>query len=266
MIGSGCGVPFIGSGMSWATGKPTWARFLRETCTFAKGFSTVELEVMLAGGDFEGAASRLLGAMPKRLFNERFESCFSLTAEQPLKGPVRLIPLLFDSTAITTNFDGILERAYGEQNLPFQVSLHGMAVGDYRRKVVSGQRCLLKLHGNSSDAHGRVLTREEYDAFYQSGTNGREELAHIFRSGGLVFFGCSLTLDRTMLLLQEIANADSNMPRHYAIHQLPADADEMKEREHFLTERGIFPVWYDGDHDSDIEALLVGLMEDLKKL
>jgi len=38
------------------------------------------------------------------------------------------------------------------------------------------------------------------------------------------------------------------------------------EREHFLTERNIFPIWYDGDHSTDVEALLVALMDDLGKL
>ena len=44
------------------------------------------------------------------------------------------------------------------------------------------------------------------------------------------------------------------------------DRNKIVGREHFLTERNIFPIWYDGDHNTDIEALLVGLIDDLKKL
>jgi hypothetical protein len=68
-----------------------------------------------------------------------------------------------------------------------------------------------------------------------------------------------------MALLKEVADADKNMPRHYAFLQRPK-ASKIVEREHFLTERNIFPIWYDGDHSTDVEALLVGLMEDLNKL
>ena len=68
-----------------------------------------------------------------------------------------------------------------------------------------------------------------------------------------------------MVLLKEIADADRNMPRHFALLQRPEESMFI-EREHFLTERNIFPIWYDGDHSSDVEALLVALMDDLGKL
>ena len=68
-----------------------------------------------------------------------------------------------------------------------------------------------------------------------------------------------------MVLLKEIADADRNMPRHFALLSNPG-RENLVEREHFLTERNIVPIWYDGDHSIDVEALLVGLMDDLGKL
>lgn len=68
-----------------------------------------------------------------------------------------------------------------------------------------------------------------------------------------------------MVLLKEIADSDRNMPRHYAFLKMPESPNKMRMREHFLSERNIFPIWYDGEHDADIEALLVGLMEELNK-
>jgi hypothetical protein len=265
VISCGRAIPFVGSGMSCPTGMPTWARFLHDTREQAKRFSTAQLEALLASGKFELAATRIFGAMPQQLFNERFEASFSLRRERPIKGPVQLLPFLFDSIGITTNFDTILETVYGSNGQEFQVILYGMGVGDYRRKVVAGTRCLLKLHGNYAETHSRVLTKKEYDAFYGRRSSGREELALIFRGGGLVFLGCSLSQDRTMALLKAIADKDRNMPRHYAFLQRPKTKGETTNREHFLAERNVFPIWYDGDHDTDIEALLVGLIEDLKR-
>ena len=69
-----------------------------------------------------------------------------------------------------------------------------------------------------------------------------------------------------MALLKEIADHDPNMPRHYAFLPKPTSKKNVVEREHFLATRNVFPIWYDGDHNTDIESLLVGLMEDLKKL
>lgn len=265
IIKSGSAIPFVGSGMSCSTGMPTWAKFLRDTRKQTSGFTAVQLERLLSSGDYEIAASRVFGGMPRQLFNERFEGNFSLKSDQRIKGPVRLLPLLFHSIAITTNFDGILEGVYGNCDRTFQVILHGTAVGDFRKKVVAGTKCLLKLHGNFAETHGRVLLKDEYDSFYQPGCGGREELALIFRHGGLVFMGCSLLQDRTMVLLKEIADSDRNMPRHYAFLKMPESPNKMRMREHFLSERNIFPIWYDGEHDADIEALLVGLMEELNK-
>ncbi len=203
--------------------------------------------------------------MPPQLFNECFESIFTIKPTQKIDGAVRLLPFLFETVVITTNFDPILEQVYESQEKAFQEILHGAAVGDFRRKYVSGSRCLLKLHGKHDVTHGRVLLKHEYEGFYEPGCNGREELSLIFRRGGLLFLGCSLLQDRTMSLLKEIADADTNMPRHFALLQRPEE-EMLLEREHFLTERSIFPIWYDGDHDCDVEALLVCLMEDLGKL
>ena len=265
MIASGGAIPFVGSGMSVPTGLPTWGEFLRNTCKRTKGFKVADLEACLAVGNYEGAASRIFGSMPPQLFNECFESAFTIKAMQSVDGAVRLLPYLFESIVLTTNFDPILEQVYASGEKAFQEILHGMAVGEFRRKYINGSRCLLKLHGNYNVTQGRVLLKDEYDEFYKPRSNGREELSLIFRRGGIVFLGCSLCQDRTMNLLKEIADADENMPRHFALLQRPEEA-MLLDREHFLTERNIFPIWYDGDHHTDVEALLVGLMEDLKKL
>ena len=265
IITSGGAIPFVGSGMSEPTGMPTWRKFLRETTKRTQGFKVADLKAYLTAGNFEEAASRIFGAMPPQLFNECFESNFTIKPSQTIDGAVRLLPFLFESIVITTNFDCILEDVYTADCKTFQEILHGTDVGDFRKKNALGSRCLLKLHGNYSATHGRVLLKDEYDAFYHPESNGREELSLIFRRGGMVFLGCSLCQDRTMDLLKEVADADKNMPRHYAFHQLPKPR-KIVEREHFLTERNIFPIWYDGDHSTDVEALLVGLMEDLNKL
>jgi hypothetical protein len=265
MIASGGAIPFVGSGMSAQTGLPTWGRFLRDTCRRTNGFKVAELDAFLAAGNFDEAASRIFGSMPPQLFNECFESTFAVKPSQPVDGAVRLLPFLFESIVITTNFDPILETVYTANGKTFQEILHGTAVGDFRKKNVVGSRCLLKLHGNYNATHGRVLLKAEYDEFYKSTCGACEELALIFRRGGMVFLGCSLAQDRTMALLKEVADSDKNMPRHYAFLERPKPR-KIVEREHFLTERNIFPIWYDGDHGTDVEALLVGLMEDLNKL
>lgn len=265
LIESGGAIPFVGSGMSVPTGMPMWSTFLQETCHRTLGFTVAELKTCLDAGDYEDAASRIFGSMPVQLFNERFENNFKIKSNQVIGGAVRLLPRLFESNLITTNFDTVLEQVYTTAERTFQEILCGQAVAEFRRKCNHGTRCLVKLHGKYDSTHGRVLLKHEYEGFYNQGCTGREELSLIFRRGGLVFLGCSLFQDRTMALLKEIAESDLNMPRHYALLKIP-DPNELVAREHFLTERNIFPIWYDGDHNTDVEAILVGLMEDLRKL
>ena len=49
------------------------------------------------------------------------------------------------------------------------------------------------------------------------------------------------------------------MPKHYALLEKPNNEGERVVRENFLAERGIFPIWYDLQHDEAITALLDGL-------
>lgn len=256
LVQQGTVVPFIGSGMSAATGIPMWSNFLREMQRKADGLSAEELELLLQCGSFETAATRIFEGMPPRLFNEQFERAFVLDNTRIISGPVRYLPELFKSTIITTNFDRVIEHVYEKRNFPFQDTLYGTDIGRYRRIEQQNRRCLLKLHGDYSRS-GRVLTTEEYDAFYSPNCPGRIELALLFKTQSLLFIGCSLMGDRTMALLKEEADKDENMISHYAFLKHP-DGD-IDKRERFLTERSIFPIWYDDDHDKDIEALLLGL-------
>jgi len=69
-----------------------------------------------------------------------------------------------------------------------------------------------------------------------------------------------------MRLLKEVIDGDDKTPRNYAFMRRPADNATRLAREHFLAERKIFPIWYDGDHDQAIEALLFGLARARKRL
>ena len=50
------------------------------------------------------------------------------------------------------------------------------------------------------------------------------------------------------------------MPKHFALLPLPV-SDPARVGRNFLTERGIYPIWYDAPHDESIRALLAGLLD-----
>jgi hypothetical protein len=208
---------------------------------------------------FEEAADLLASRMNRRLLGERVEHELRMDDPLVITGAVRLLPGLFPNLVITTNLDNVLEHHYTHCDKPFAHVLPGSELARYRSLKNPNLRFLLKLHGDCRRMESRVLLTSEYEAAYAKGGTVREGLALVYRSNNLLFLGCSLGADRTVRLIEEIAGADPSMPKHYAFLACPADDMKRIERENFLTERGIYPIWYGATHDESITALLDGL-------
>jgi hypothetical protein len=255
--------PLVGSGMSVPSGKKMWSAFLEHLRTNSK-LPKAKLKAMLAKGQYEEAAEALFSNMPKEYFDKAIEHDLRLEKGKRVQGAVRLLPGLFPSMVLTTNFDDVLERRYDECGTAFKRTYAGTEIGQYRRDG-SGS-VLLKLHGDCYKPETRVLRTAEYEAAYGIKGTLRGELSKVYESKSLLCLGCSLAEDRTMALIHNVAKRDKNMPLHFAFMQLPETEAKRVKREHFLTERKIFTIWYKGDHDECITALLVGMLRELKKL
>ena len=251
-------IPLVGSGMSVPSGLPTWAEFLMKVSKFTQ-CSLSELEKLLSSSCFEEAADLLADSTNPRLFTERLDHDLRIDGPETINGPVCLLPGLFSNLVITTNLDQVLECLYESCGVPFEDMLWGDRLAEYRHLKGPNARLLLKLHGDCQNERGRVLLSCEYEAAYAPNSPSREELSLLCRNNSLLFLGCSLGPDRTVHLLEDVATDDTNMLRHYALLAKPQDENEKITREHFLTERGIFPIWYDLPHDEAIMALLDGL-------
>ena len=221
--------------------------------------SRSELERLISSSAFEEAADFLATNMNSRLLAERIEHVLRITGPENIQGSICLLPELFSNLVITTNLDGILEHLYEWCGAPFEFILWGDQLEDYRSLKDPNGRFLLKLHGDCQDQKGRILFSKEYEAAYAPGRPSREELGLLYRQYSLLFLGCSLGTNRTVHLLEEVAALDMNIPKHYALLTKPQNQEEQIAKEHFLTERGIYPIWYELPHDEAIMALLDGL-------
>jgi hypothetical protein len=251
-------VPFVGSGMSVPSGLPIWSDLLRRVREFTQ-CDRAALERLLEAYSFEEAADLLASGTNSRLLTERIEHDLRVDDPSAVSGPVRLLPALFPKLVITTNLDDVLEQAYRSCERPFTHVLAGGGLVQYRALKSTSLRFLLKLHGDCRQAGGRVLLSSEYDATYSGGSMIREEITLLYRMNNLLFLGCSLGADRTVRLIEEVAGADPSMPRHYCFLPIPEGDTIRVERENFLTQRGIFPIWYSLPHDESVTALLDGL-------
>ena len=267
-------VPFIGSGMSAPSGLPTWSNFLRFVRKFSPArkteglrlLSAHALERLLIKGSFEEAVDRLMKSMNTRLFNERVAHDLSLDDAKEVRGAILLLPYIFPKLVLTINLDQILERLYNEADLAFGERLVAANIHQFRALMAGSSSMLLKLHGDSQSVAGRVLNSQEYDNAY--GTNGtvRTELELIFRTKVLLFLGCSLNDDRFVQIITEMADQDPDIPKHYCFLKLPDDDNDRLDRENSLTASGVYPIWYNGDHDASILALLVGMQKSINGL
>src|SRR5581483_7403741 len=250
----------IGSGMSVPSGLPTWSDLLRNIRHSTKVAETT-LEGLLRAAAFEEAADLLAAATNKNRLNELVDHGLRIDDAALIYGPIRLLPAIFPNLVLTTNLDNVLEQYYRRCGTGFDYVLAGQELARYRQLKTPTARFLLKLHGDRGQAVGRVLHTKEYDAAYAAGSTTREELTLLYRNNNILFVGSSLGPDRTVRLIAEVARNDESMPKHYAFLPLPDSNESCIERENFLTERGIYAIWYDGSHDEAIAALFAGLLD-----
>lgn len=252
-------VPFVGAGLSVSSGYPGWTAFLkqniRETAIDPLAFNEI-----LRAGQYEDAAQRLADALGPA-FNESVENAYGRSRD--ISGCIQLLPHVFDSCVITTNFDDVTKRCYEAAEKPFSEELSGEHSRELPRKLAEGKRVLLKLHGTSTSPRGRILTATEYHKYYGDGEELQRAIEAIC-SKTLLFVGCSLTVDRTLIAMKAFVqtNGHDNVARHYAFLPASIENAERIARRDALIECNVYPIWYPaGTHDESIEALLLALVE-----
>lgn len=251
--------PFVGAGLSMPSGYPGWTAFLFRVLAETT-VDEDEFRELIDAGKYEEAAEKLFAALPDGCFLEQIENAFGV--RRSIDGCIQKLPYLFKSALITTNFDAVLEAVYQRSELQgFEEVLLGGNGLDLPRALGEGRRTLVKLHGSANRSRDRILTKSEYDAHY--GAEGQlQSVVEAISTRTLLFLGCSLSVDRTLKSLETLVRERGveNLPKHYAFLRLDNE-EERLERRDMLARCNIYPIWYTGDHDECLEALLEKLVE-----
>jgi len=253
-------VPVVGSGMSKPSGFPLWREFLHQLRQYTH-ITDVELNRLLDEGRYEEAADVLLAQAGTHLFDERIEHDLRVDIASRITGPVRFLGEIFPRLVLSTNLDDVLECVYRSSDRAFAHVLIGRDIKRYRQLASTEKPILLKIHGDCHQKDGRVLGVAEYDIAYAPGSPAHQALELLCRTRGLLWMGSSLLMDRTVRLMGDFVSADPSGPRHFAFLRLPSEEARRIDREQELSKGKIFPIWYDGDDDESIEALLVGVLD-----
>ena len=253
-------LPFVGAGMSIASGYRPWGAFLLSLLADAPQIRA-DVQAMLERGEYEEAAQLVHDTLQPHVLAEEITNQLG-RHRCNTSGPVCLLPHLFENEVLTTNFDYVLTHLYAAAERPFVNEFCGTRLRDARQRLGNTPHCLLRLHGEADTQDGRVLTRAEYEAAYNGDVTLTNILGALIGTRSLLFMGSSLQSDRTYAALNEIrARSADAAVRHYAFLPLPPENDRAARRA-FLADAEIHPIYYPADdHDQYIEDLLITLME-----
>ena len=178
-----------------------------------------------------------------------------------LAGPIVLLPRIAKGCVITTNFDDAIEQIFRRDGMEFHGYMHGTQEHNFFPRLVRGDRCLLKLHGDADNPVTHILAETQYADAYGNPFDFHKPLPkalrQVFVSQSMLFLGCSLEQDWTLELLEQSRQADEYaIPNHYCILEAPDDAQARQHKETRLLTLNIQPLWYPAHQHEYVERYL----------
>jgi len=267
-------IPFVGAGMSVPI-YPTWTEFLTMMINNdSVRRQTKEIATALIfEGKFERAASVLQDELGKTGFIDDVKHIFQdskITNEKYSDMPVALLPQIFTNrTVITTNFDRLLDKVFDDAGCAFKASLSPyepseVVKGDFSQGIYN---YLLKLHGDYLSTDKIAFTESQYDEYYGIDLNSEYVtfISNALSKNVLLFLGCSLEVDRTMKLLENVALSQHR--KHYAVLECPSDSfedDIFHEKRKRLSNMGITCLWYPKGRHEFVDVILKEIRNHIK--
>jgi hypothetical protein len=253
-------VPFVGAGMSNPMGMPLWGEALRQLLNRLPGVNAAAITAQIDAGQYLEAAQALVEHDAIQTTN--FVRTTYRNQNMTLAGPMLLLPRIAKGCVITTNFDDAIEQTFRRDGVEFHAYMHGTQDHNFFQRLVRGDRCLLKLHGDADNQATHILTQAQYTAAY----GGKpfdfrrplpKALRQVFVSQSMLFLGCSLEQDWTLELLEQARQADEyEIPGHYAVLPAPEMPQARQQKETRLLALNIQPLWYPAGEHACVERYL----------
>ena len=202
---------FVGAGLSRPAGYVDWKVLLREIADDL-GLEVDREHDLIALAQYHHNQRRSRSKLNDMLVKE-FTKDAKSTDNHPL---IAQLPI---HTIWTTNYDSLLEEAFRAQRKRVDVKISPENVGQSQPGI---DVVIFKMHGDVSQPHQAVLTKDDYEAYHL-----RRELFTIRLKGDLVsltflFLGFSFTDPNIDYILSRIKNLlGQNTPTHYCILKQP---------------------------------------------
>lgn len=220
LIGGG-GAIFVGAGVSMGAGYPSWASLLTEVGE-ELGIKSGELHDLAALAQWSiqenGSATQVRNVIKAQI-----------GVEHPIPPTLKIISRLPVKYIWTTNYDRLVERAFGAVNRPID-TVSGAA--DLALRETPGASRLFKMHGSVERLDDVVISTDDYE-LYRSKRGAFLPLlqAHL-SSMSMLFLGISFTDPNIRHVLSLIRESfTSAPPEHFAIVRPPQRDDYKSEAE-----------------------------------
>lgn len=258
-------VPFVGAGLSKPLGMPLWGDALTQLLGRLPGADAPKIQALIASGQYLEAAQEL-AAHDKIQTSHFIRTTYRAQQLRLNAGPLRHLPRFARGCLVTTNFDDAIEKTYEGAThqgkpLDFKAYMHGTQDHNFFPRLVRGDRCLLKLHGDAESELTHILTAEQYELAYGKPFDFQKSLPkalrQIYISQSLLFLGCSLEQDWTMELFKAARDSDGyQVPNHYAIVESPLDTKVKQQKETRLLDLNVQPIWYPNGEHHMVECII----------
>ncbi|WP_433926795.1 SIR2 family protein [Sorangium cellulosum] len=248
-FGSGNLLLFVGAGVSAAAGLPSWERLVTELVDRARARGATEQDLdeiveLVRKHQFVDALSALKDSLGKAEFYTAISHLLDDRSIRDLPDIATAIAALQTKlrAVLTTNVDGLLERAFGGSWPAIS-----RATGDIARQ----RRVIFKLHGTLLDSSTWVFTRDEYDRALYADPRLRDNFAAMFLTCPILFVGYGLEDDDfEQILARTRALSGDQPPRHFAL--VPSNA-ATKYRRKRLESAGVRLIPYPNEDRTHVE-------------
>jgi len=252
-------VPYIGAGMSNPMGMPLWGDALKELLSQLPGADVHSITAHIEACDYLKAAQLMINC-DEVLVTNFIRTKYRIQKIKPA-GPMMLLPRIAKGCIITTNFDDAIEKIFERENVIFDAYMHGTQEHSFFPRLVRGDRCLLKLHGDADSPGTHILTERQYANGYGDPFDFHKPLPkalrQVFVSQSILFLGCSLEKDRALELLEKAKEGgDYAIPNHFAILPEPQGVKAKQQKASRLLKLNIQPLWYPPDQHEFVERYL----------
>ncbi|MFL6390417.1 MAG: AAA family ATPase [Terriglobales bacterium] len=234
-------VLYSGAGLSARSGLPTWRTFVEGLLKWAESAGMIDpsfarsLEQALQShGGHDRVADSVVSAVLDRGANKDLEQYLNQTFEKnrSLSDVHRLLPDLKPAAALTTNFDGLLEQAFGGRNR--NVTVYIPSDIDQLQSAFSARRFfVLKLYGTLQRPESLLISPAQYLERIRADRPFSDFVQQVFHSRTLLFLGASFAGIEAYLAPLKISRG--NQIRRYAVVAVSdagwrADADALERR------------------------------------